>query len=96
MDRVYLDYNADGKLDIFVGDLANLVSPADRLTEKEYQEKFAKWQKALEEVAEIKNTETNDEKKRNEAEERVQKLLNQRGEFMKYDNTGFVWLYLQK
>jgi hypothetical protein len=95
--RIWIDdFNGDGKLDVFVGDLVNLVSPADNLTEKQFKEKFAAWSKALEEVSAIKNTETKDEKKRREAAERAQKLYNERSEFMKDDSTGFVWLYLQK
>jgi hypothetical protein len=90
------DFNADGKLDIFVGDLVRLVAPADNLTEKEYQDQFAAWQKSLEEAAVIKNTEKEDKQKQQDANERVQTLLKQRDEFMKYDSTGFVWLYLQK
>jgi hypothetical protein len=37
-----------------------------------------------------------DEKPRNEAQQRVQKLYSERSQFMKEDRTGFVWLYLQK
>jgi hypothetical protein len=95
--RIWVDdFNSDGKLDVFVGDLVNLVSPADKLTEQEFKERFAEWRKALEEVSEIKNTETKDPKKQREAAERAQKLYEQRSEFMQDDGTGFVWLYLQK
>src|SRR5262245_6265111 len=94
--RVWVDdFNSDGKLDVFVGDLVNLISPAGKLSEKEFKEKFDAWMKALSEVAEQKNT-NQDDKARIEASERVQKLYNQRGEFMKDDQTGFVWVYLQK
>jgi len=95
--RIWVDdFNGDGKLDIFVGDLVNLVSPADNLTEEQFKEKFAAWRKALEEVSIIKNTEKVDQKKQRDAAERAQKLYNERSEFMKDDSTGFVWLYLQK
>jgi hypothetical protein len=95
--RIWIDdVNSDGKLDVFVGDLVNLVSPADNLTENQFKEKFAAWKKALEEVSVIKNTEKVDQKKQREAAERAQKLYNERSEFMKDDSTGFVWLYLQK
>src|SRR5262245_20840956 len=34
--RIWVDdYNGDGKLDIFVGDLANLLSPADKVSEEQ-------------------------------------------------------------
>jgi hypothetical protein len=95
--RIWVDdFNADGKLDIFVGDLVNLVSPADNLTEKQFKEKFATWSKALEEVSMIKNTEKEVKNKQQAAAKRSQELYNQRSEFMKDDSTGFVWLYLQK
>jgi len=95
--RIWIDdFNNDGKLDIFVGDLVNLVSPADNLTEKQFKEKFDAWSKALEKVSEIKNTEKEDQKKQRAAAEAAQKLYNERSEFMKDDSTGFVWLYLQK
>ena len=50
--RIWVDdFNSDGKLDVFVGDLVNLVSPADKLTEQEFKERFAQWRKALEEAS---------------------------------------------
>jgi hypothetical protein len=95
--RVWVDdFNSDGKFDVFVGDLVNLLSPADKLTEREFKEKLADWNKAYSEAAAKMNAENIDEKGRTEAIERMQKLYSQRSEFMKEDSTGFVWLYLQK
>jgi len=108
--RIWVDdFNSDGKLDIFVGDLVNLISPAGKLSEKDFQEKFAAWMKSYSEASTKLNSEENKEDKkgdpkeskerekaRTEAIERMQKLYNQRSEFMKEDSTGFVWLYLQK
>jgi hypothetical protein len=37
-----------------------------------------------------------DAKKQDQARERYQKLYARRSEFMKEENTGFVWLYLRK
>jgi hypothetical protein len=48
------------------------------------------------EASKAMNSTDNDPKKQNEAQQRYQKLYNQRGEFMKEDRTGFVWLYLRK
>jgi VCBS repeat protein len=94
--RIWVDdYNGDGKLDIFVGDLTNLVSPADNLTEEQFKQKSASWLKSLEEASQKAN-ETKDEKERSAARERVQKLYAERETFAKEDDTGFVWLYLQK
>jgi hypothetical protein len=95
--RVWVDdFNSDGKLDVLVGDLVTLISPADPLTEGEFKKKFADWNKSIQEVSQQLNSTVADEKKQNEARERFQKLYSQRSDFMKEDRTGFVWLYLQK
>jgi len=95
--RIWVDdFNSDGKLDIFVGDLTNLISPAENVTEKEMKEKLTAWNKSISEAYQQVNEAANDEKKRKEGHERIQKLYDQRREFMIEDNTGFVWLYLQK
>jgi hypothetical protein len=95
--RIWVDdVNSDGKLDILVGDMAPLNSPADGLTEGEVKKRFADWNKAVGEAAKELNATANDRKKQNEAQQRYQKLFQQRSEFMKEDRTGFVWLYLRK
>jgi hypothetical protein len=95
--RVWVDdFNSDGKLDILVGDLVTLVSPADNCTESEFQKRFADWSKTLQAVSTQLSGDVNDEKKRSEAQTRFQELYNKRGEFMKEDRTGFVWLYLRR
>jgi hypothetical protein len=49
--RVWVDdVNADGKLDLLVGDSTRLVSPAAGLSKEEYEEKEAAWQKEMEEA----------------------------------------------
>jgi hypothetical protein len=90
------DLNSDGKLDILVGDLATLVSPAGNLTENEMKAKFAEWMKSVQEASKLLNSDFKDEKERTEAYEQYRKLYAQRSEFMNEDRTGFVWLYLQK
>ncbi len=94
--RIWVDdVNGDGKLDILAGDLVTLVSPADKLDPKEFQQKFADWKKSYEDVLKQLNS-TTDEKQRIEASRKFQVLYLKRGEFMKEDRTGFVWLYQQK
>ena len=88
--------NSDGKLDILVGDMTPLVSPANNVTDGEFKQKFADWDNSLGEAAKALNTLSNDPNKRNEAQERYQKVYNQRSEFMSEDRTGFVWIYLRK
>jgi hypothetical protein len=73
-----------------------LISPTGNLTQTEFKKKHADWTKSISEAATRLNSNVNDEKKRNEAQQRYQELYRQRGEFMKEDMTGFVWLYLQK
>src|SRR5580700_8456128 len=91
--RIWVDdVNSDGKLDILVGDMAHLISPADGLSEAEFQKKFADWTKSCEEVSARLNSEANDQKKRAEGQQQIQALYNRRTEFMKEDMTGFVWL----
>lgn len=95
--RIWVDdINADGKLDLLVGDLTTLISPADKLSEVEFKQKFADWQKAVEETSKELGSSTGDEKQQTEARQRFQKLYEERNKFMKEDRTGFVWLYLQK
>jgi hypothetical protein len=95
--RVWVDdWNSDGKLDLLVGDLTTLISPADGVAESEFQEKLAQWTKASNEAAAQLNAAGNDPKKQSEAQERGQKLYMERTGFIKEDRTGFVWLYLRK
>jgi hypothetical protein len=90
------DVNGDGKLDLLVGDLTTLISPADGVTEKEFGKKYAGWKKAVGEASNALNSAGADETKQSEARERFQRLYQERSEFMQEDRTGFVWLYLRK
>jgi hypothetical protein len=95
--RIWVDdVNADGKLDILVGDMATLISPADHLTEGDFRKRFDEWKKTIDEAATRLNAAGDDDKKRTEAQVHYQELYNRRSEFMKEDRTGFVWLYLRK
>ncbi len=50
--RIWVDdVNDDGKLDLLVGDSVTLVSPANGLSVAEYEEKFAEWNKKVQEVS---------------------------------------------
>jgi hypothetical protein len=94
--RIWVDdYSGDGKLDIFVGDLANLLSPADGVTEEQMKKGFAEWSKSVQQESQKMN-DAKDEKDRTAAIEKIQKLYAERSKFMKEDRTGFVWVYVQK
>jgi hypothetical protein len=88
------DINGDGKLDLLVGDMATLVSPAKGVTEAEFKTKFAAWQKEVQAVTKLFSANTDAEAQK-KASEVFSKLYQQRSEFMREDMTGFVWLYLQ-
>jgi hypothetical protein len=95
--RVWVDdFNSDGKLDLFVGDLVTLISPAEHVSETEFKKKFADWNKSVTEASTATRAAAGDAQKQNEAQERFQRIYDQRTQFMKEDRTGFVWLYLQK
>jgi hypothetical protein len=94
--RIWVDdINSDGKLDILVGDMVTLVSPAKGLSEEQLNARQAEWRKQWEAaLAELKAA--GDEKKQSDAQQRVQELYKDRASFVKEEMTGFVWLYLQK
>ncbi len=95
--RIWVDdINSDGKLDLLVGDSVTLISPAKKVSEKEFKKRYAEWKEAVAKASQELNSTLEDEKAQGEAQERFQKLYNERSEFMKEDRTGFVWLYLQK
>jgi hypothetical protein len=95
--RVWVDdFNSDGKLDILVGDMVTLTSPAGNLTEPEFKKKFADWNKAINEASTQLIPAAKDQNQQRERQERLQSLYSERSKFMKEDRTGFVWLYLQK
>ena len=95
--RIWVDdVNSDGKLDILVGDRVSLISPAEGVSEQEFREKFAQWQKASEAAFAQVNSSTGDEERRRDALDRYHNIRRQREEFTSEQRTGFVWLYLQK
>lgn len=95
--RIWVDdINSDGKLDILVGDRVPLISPAEKVTEGEFNRKLADWKKSLAKASKDRASASNDSKMQEESAGRYQTVYNQRSEFMKEDETGFVWLYLRK
>jgi hypothetical protein len=95
--RIWVDdINSDGKLDILVGDLTTLISPADGLSEDAFQKRYADWTTTRDEASRKLQAVMNDEKERPKAQQRIQDLYQQRSQFMKEDRTGFIWLYLRK
>jgi hypothetical protein len=95
--RVWVDdVNSDGKLDVLVGDMVALISPADGLSEEQFHQRFDAWKKSRDEAGEKLRAVINDAEARKKAQQHVQDLYERRAEFMKEEMTGFVWLYLRK
>jgi hypothetical protein len=95
--RIWVDdVNADGKLDLTVGDSVTLVSPAKGLGAEEFNRKFEEWQKASNAVSKALSSAGNDAEAQRKASEEFNKVYSRRTEFMNEEMTGFVWLYLQK
>jgi hypothetical protein len=102
--RVWVaDVDADGKLDILVGDSITLISIAKGITEEEYRKQFAKWQKDFNAAGEALNNARNKKDGDKEDAETIKKLsaeyskmYQQKDKFMKEEMTGFVWIYRQK
>jgi hypothetical protein len=90
------DVNGDGKLDVLVGDSVTLAEIAKGVSKEEYERKRAQWQKDVAEASEEYQAAQGNDEKMTKAVEKIQKLYAQRSEFIVEDDTGFVWLYLQK
>jgi hypothetical protein len=105
------DWNGDGLLDLLVGDSASLIQPAKGLSLEEFEQKRKAHNEALQELARKqqpimeqymaareKGEELPEEvtKAMQETQAEIQKLFAGQSEFQQAENTGFVWLYLQK
>lgn len=105
------DWNGDGLLDLLVGDSANLIQPAEGLSLEEFEQKRKAHAEALQQLARKqqpimeqymaareKGEELPEEvtKAMQETQAEIQKLFAGQSEFQQAENTGFVWLYLQK
>jgi hypothetical protein len=97
MTRIWVaDVNGDGKLDVLVFKAfcqsANFFLNSSALTPFAGAMRVTESPTARKELS----SETADQAKRNKANEEFNRIYSQRSEFMIEENTGFVWLYLQK
>jgi hypothetical protein len=105
------DWNGDGLLDLLVGDTANLVKPAPGLTPEKFEQKKREFLEAMSKLGEKqrpimerymsareKGEDVPEELAQAMAEVQIelQNLFATQTEFQQTENTGFVWLYLQK
>ena len=91
--RIWVDdVNADGKLDILVGDSVTLISPTKGLSVEQYRKRRAEWQEELRRASQALRGGTFSQ----EQQEKYSAVNEKRTTFMTEDRTGFVWLYLQK
>jgi FG-GAP-like repeat len=90
------DVNGDGKLDLLVGDDVTLSTPVKGLSADQFKKKYADWKKSFEKASQDLSSNTLDQAKRTKAQEKLNRVYEQRSEFMTEEDTGFVWLYLQK
>lgn len=89
------DVNGDGKLDVLVGDNITLVSIANGLSKKQYEEKLNKWKDDYSAANKAQN-EAKNSKEQTAAQKRSSEIYQQRTEFMNQERTGYVWLYQRK
>ncbi len=85
--RIWVDdVNGDGKLDIPVGDMVPLISPADGLSEAEFKKRGDEWTKERERTSK-KMQAAKDDTERTKAQKRIQALYQERTKFMKEERT---------
>jgi hypothetical protein len=77
-----------------VGDSVDLIAPAKGLSAEEFTKKFSDWQNAVATASKAASSGTDTDRTKAHAE--FSRIYNQRTEFMKEDETGFVWLYVRK
>lgn len=90
------DVNGDGKFDLLIGDTVTLRYLAKGISKEQYAKRLEKWQKEYHAASKATQDAEGDEEKQEAARKQLNKVYEQRTEFMKEDPTGFVWLCLRK
>lgn len=94
--RVWVaDMNADGKLDILVGDSINLIAPAENVSEADFARRYAEWNSEYKILTREAGAAT-DDSEREKCQEKISAHYEKRSEFIVDHRTGSVWVYLQK
>ena len=91
------DLNGDGKLDILVGDTIKLLTPANGGSDTELAKHYAEWKAAQADAqVEMSAITTPDSPLLQPIRDKLNKAYLKRKQFIDEDQTGFVWVYLQK
>ena len=97
--RIWVDdFNGDGKLDIFLGDLTKYLSPVKGVSQKEAEAKLAEWRKGFNALNEqiVAYERENNGKRNMGLMMRLIRMTKVRDSFMTEESGGCVWLYIQK
>ncbi len=105
-----IDWNGDGMLDVLLGDRAIITHRKLGLTDKEYRQQLAEYDRAIERAKEAYleaakemasaqgqgKIETEPSDVLREAQEQYASVLQSKSTFLDERQTGFVWLFLRK
>ena len=84
------DVDGDGKLDLLVGDMADLLHLAEGVDEATARTKFAAWQQK--QLAFVNTPQGDDEAAQQKWHEAYAALEKEKESFLREERTGFVWL----
>ena len=95
--RVWVaDINGDTKLDVLAGDQVTLVSPLKGDDLAKARERFGKWQKQFNEIAQALPKADRTSPEYGEISRRFSEVYQLKSKAIDEKKTGLVWLYLQK
>jgi len=97
--RIWVDdVNLDGKLDLLVGDSTTLTTPAEGLSDEQFEQRYAQWNQDLQAAMAAMRALGPDAEQDAiyAARDHYDEVRQAQSEIMTQERTGFVWLYLQQ